>query len=195
MNKKKLTHSFYMRPTKKVAQDLLGKKLVYRMNSKEVISGIIIETEAYLGVKDPACHSYGGKRTNRILSMYLPGGHCYIYLIYGLHHCFNVVTGSSSQPEAVLIRALKPLEGVSMMIRNRGITNVESLTDGPGKLCKAFNINRELDGESLLGDRIYIEHYKPNISLTYLKGPRVGIGYAGEAAQWPLRYFIKEPIS
>lgn len=135
----KLSHRFYRRPTEQVAKELLGQKLV-RVYQGKRISGTITEVEAYLGLKDRACHSFGKRRTPRTETMYLAGGHSYVYLIYGLHNCFNVVTEAVDVPEAVLIRAVEPLEGISLMQKHRNRTQLNELTTGPGKLASAFQI-------------------------------------------------------
>lgn len=191
---KKLKESFYLKSTIQVARNLLGKKLV-RVNEKgEKISGLIVETEAYLGTKDPACHSYKNKKTSRTECMYLKGGHAYIYFIYGMYYCFNVVTRNEKSPEAVLIRALMPLEGKEIMLQNRmrkkillskkrkiklknknidfikKNTNwIQELTNGPGKLAEALNLTKKLNKESLLGSKIYIEQISQKEKLSYLK--------------------------
>lgn len=175
----KLPPEFYFQKTQKLAKDLLGKRLVrvYRGRRR---SGIIVETEAYLGAEDAACHTWKNRRTERVGSMYLDGGHSYVYMIYGMHNCFNVVARRAEQPEAVLIRALDPDPGAAAAER----------MDGPGRLCKALKIDRSLDGKPLTGEIIFIEE----AGLAPLKeevgaGPRIGVDYAGEAAFWPLRFY------
>jgi DNA-3-methyladenine glycosylase len=175
----KLSPEFYFQKTEKLAKALLGKRLVrvYRGRRR---SGIIVETEAYLGERDAACHTWRGRRTERVASMYLDGGHSYVYMIYGMHYCFNVVARRADQPEAVLIRALDPDPGAASAER----------MDGPGRLCNALKINRSLDGKPLSGETIFIEEAglsprKEEVGV----GPRIGVEYAGEAAEWPLRFF------
>ncbi len=186
-----LPQSFYRQSTKKVAKELLGKKLV-RIYKGKRISGIITETEAYLGIKDMACHSFGGRMTERLKPMYLDGGHSYVYFIYGMYFCFNVVTRTSKHPEAVLIRALEPLENIELMKSFRGKDDLKQLTTGPGKLAQALNITKDLNGLSLAENQIFIEdHSKISPSKIVMK-PRIGIDYAGEAKDWPLRYYIKD---
>jgi DNA-3-methyladenine glycosylase len=176
---KALPAKFYLRDTELVARELLGKRLV-RMWRGRRLSGVIVETEAYLGAKDRAAHTFGGRATERVKSMYLAGGHAYVYQIYGMHFCLNVVAKNSGEPEAVLIRALEPDPGLAAGTR----------TDGPGRLCAALRIDRRLDGESFGGPIMFIERSgrvpkKEEIGA----GPRIGVDYAGEAASWPLRFF------
>lgn len=187
-----LPATFYRRKTSVVAKALLGKSL-FHFHNGQLTGGVIIETEAYLGLADPACHSFHGKRTPRIASMYLEGGHSYVYLIYGLHFCFNVVTRSANDPEAVLIRALLPTHGLEQMYERRRFTKEKSLRElssGPGKLCQALGIDRSCDALSLQGPRLWISEAEasPVLRRKVEAGPRVGIDYAGEAKHWPLRY-------
>ena len=180
----KLPQKFYEQETSALARALLGKRLVHVGPDGLRRSGLIVETEAYLGVRDAACHTFGGRRTDRVKSMYLEGGHAYVYLIYGMHYCFNVVAMGEGEPEAVLIRALDPDPAPP----GEGPYN----TSGPGRLCKALGITRAVDGESLLGETIFIEQTthapaKDELGAT----TRVGVSYAGEAAAWPLRFFWK----
>jgi DNA-3-methyladenine glycosylase len=158
----------------------LGKRLVRVYRGKR-LSGIIVETEAYLGFDDPACHTAGGRRTERVKSMYLPGGHAYVYLIYGIHSCFNVVAAADGQ--AVLVRALEP---------DPGVLPPGEKTDGPGKLCHALRIDRRLDGAPLTGEILFIEESGLRPAPAEIgAAPRVGVDYAGEAAAWPLRFYWK----
>lgn len=187
---KKLPLRFYRRDTTAVARELLGCRLVHIVNGQR-LSGRIIETEAYLGLTDRACHSYGGRKTERVKSMYLAGGHAYVYFIYGMHFCFNVVTRGAREPEAVLIRALEPEEGVAEMRRRRRIALDRDLANGPGKLCQALAIDRSCDGADLTHDILFIEHGLPQEAESLAISERVGIEYAGEAAMWPLRFQLK----
>lgn len=193
-----VTPDFYHQNTKKVARGLLGKKLVHILHGQR-LSGIITEVEAYLGVQDRACHTYQGKQTDRVRSMYLPGGHAYVYFIYGKYFCFNVVTGRPDQPEAVLVRALEPIEGLEQMKANRQPSklmpkniSLNQLTTGPGRLCQALGIDRSCDGLSLSGPKIFIEEGHRISPRQIVARPRIGVGYAQEAADWPLRFYIKE---
>jgi DNA-3-methyladenine glycosylase len=155
------------------------------------VSGMIVETEAYLGVTDRAAHSYGGRRTSRNEATYLAGGHVYVFFIYGMYYQLNIVCGEIDTPHVVLIRAVEPVEGIEMMRLRRGSMKDKNLTSGPGKLCIAFAIDRALNGEDLLGDRIWLEDHKkfkrPEIGV----GKRVGIDYAGEDAEKPWRFWVK----
>lgn len=181
---KRLPFSFYDRDTKKVAQDLLGKVLVHKYN-KQTFRARIVETEAYLGVIDRACHTFEGKRTPRTHSMYLVGGHAYVYFIYGMYHCLNVVTRDDKNPEAVLIRAAEALSGFTE-------TNNQKLLAGPGKLCREMKITKKEDGLSFNSETLQIldDDFKIKKSQIIVC-PRIGINYANEAKDWALRFYIK----
>lgn len=191
----KLDRSFYLNDTAKVARQLLGKLLVREEDGKR-ISGIIVETEAYLGLSDRAAHSFGGRKTRRNEAMYGKGGYAYVYFIYGKYFCLNAVTGPADVPEAVLIRALEPVEGLDFMAAERYNTEYEklssrqraNLSNGPGKLCIALSIDRSLNGEDLCGGRLYIED-RPGTPAV-CSGKRIGIDYAGEDRDLPLRFYI-----
>lgn len=192
---KPLPIDFYQRDTTKVARELLGKKLFHKRNN-QLTSGIIIETEAYLGLADPACHTYNGRNTARVQSMYKMGGHSYVYFIYGIHFCVNVVTQNEKKPEAVLIRALTPMDGIDVMRVRRKLKEGKpdkDLCSGPGKLCQAMGIDRSSDGLLLTGSELWIEEDIPysKIKTKIDSGARVGIDYAGDAKHWPLRFKIK----
>ena len=152
----RLKRPFFEQNTVKVAVDLLGCFLVKQTEKGNVLKGCIVETEAYLGLKDDCCHSFGGRKTERTKVMYMSGGYAYVYFTYGMHYCLNVVTAGSEEPEAVLIRALEPIEGISIMKKNRSQKNIKNLTNGPAKLCQAFDIDRKLNGKELQGDSLYI---------------------------------------
>jgi DNA-3-methyladenine glycosylase len=174
---KKLDREFYSRPTALVAQDLLGCLLVHQTQNVTRI-GKIVEVEAYLGAHDLAAHSSKGI-TPRTRVMYGPPGHAYVYLIYGMHHCMNVVTEPEGKGCAVLIRALEP------------VSNAEGNTRGPGLLCKAMGIDRTLNGRDLLGDELYLSPRKeaaPHVTHR----PRIGVAYAGDWAGKLLRYYISD---
>lgn len=160
------------------------------------MAGIIVESEAYLGEKDAAAHSYGGKRSKRNASMWNDGGYSYVYLIYGMHHCFNVAAGREGEPVAVLIRALEPDEGLEQMRQNRKAAKKDrDLCSGPGKLCQALQINRGLDGVDLTrSDTLFIEqlHSRPLPANQIVATPRIGVDYAGEWARKPLRFFLRD---
>jgi DNA-3-methyladenine glycosylase len=188
---RKLPAKFYDRDTKIVAKELLGQRLVRIINGKR-LAGIIVETEAYLGVKDPAAHTFGGRRTPRNEVMYGHGGFAYIYFIYGLHFCLNAVTRVAGRPEAVLIRALEVTEGFDEIRKWRKVKHPKLLANGPAKLCDAFKISRDLNGASLQEDPLFIESTKMILfSRQVAKVPRIGVDYAGKAALWPLRFYIK----
>lgn len=176
-----LPASFYQRKTEIVAKDLLGKTLCFQPRKNKIFRGRIVETEAYLGIKDRACHTFGGRKTDRVKSMYLDGGFSYIYMIYGIHFCLNVVTRTPEHPEAVLIRALEPLDPP------------QAKTNGPGRLCSAFGLNKNQDGLCLYDPKssLWIEDGEPLKKSMIEKGPRIGIDYAEEAVDWPLRFWLK----
>jgi len=187
---RKLSRNFYRRPPVDVARDLLGCTLVRKTKDGRV-SGVIVETEAYLGIPDRAAHTYGGRRTARTTSMWADGGTVYVYFTYGMHHCANVVAGRDGDPVAVLLRALAPQEGIPLMQRRRG-QNVDLCT-GPARLCQALAIDRTLDGADLVsGDDIFVEEGPADVaSARIARAPRVGVGYAGAWARRLLRYYVK----
>jgi DNA-3-methyladenine glycosylase len=190
-----IAREFYQRPTEAVARDLLGKLLV--SESPEGITVLRLnEVEAYLGVGDPACHSSGGRRSARIASMWGDAGHAYVYLIYGLHHCFNLVT-VGGVGEAVLVRGGEPVMGLDLIRERRGpgVPDRE-LMNGPGKLCQALGIGRELDGLDVCDRRSAIWLGDDGIEVAeadYARTPRIGVASAGEAAGWPLRFSVVSP--
>lgn len=175
---KKLPRRFYNRDTQIVAQELLGKYLVHRVDGVEKI-GKIVEVEAYLGLKDLAAHSSRGL-TKRTKVMFGPPGFAYVYLIYGMYHCLNVVTEPEGNGTAILLRAIEPIK------------NIHERTNGPGLLCKAMGINKNHYGHDLLSDDFYVA--KPPISepFTIIKRPRIGVDYAKHWAKRLLRYYIKD---
>jgi DNA-3-methyladenine glycosylase len=188
----KLPYAFYQNPdVNSLAKQLLGKQLFTKIDGV-VTGGIIVETEAYAGVADKASHAYGGRLTDRTKTMYLTGGVSYVYLCYGIHHLFNVVTGPLNTPHAVLIRGLEPVVGLEYMLKRRGMPALKpNITAGPGALCKALGIDRALNGQDLLGEEIWIED-GPSISEEGIAAvPRVGVAYAGDHALLPWRYYIK----
>ena len=192
---KPLKQSFFMKNTAQVAEELLGSYLV-RKTKKDVLVGRIVETEAYLGLNDPCCHSFSGSCVGRAKTMYLSGGHSYVYFIYGMYYCFNVVTGSEKEPEAVLIRALEPVEGFSEMKKNRIRNNmlkmisVTGLCSGPGKLCQALDITKSLNAKNLSQKgAIYIASGERFRQIEVDR--RIGLPPHEDAAYWPLRFYIK----
>lgn len=185
-----LPRSFYRRPAETVARELLGRYLVRRLGEERLVVRLV-ETEAYLGAPDRASHAWGGRRTARNESLYLAGGHAYVYLIYGLHHCLNVVTGEPEVGSAVLLRAAESVTGESRMATHRGLARrlrPGDLAGGPGKLCQALAVDRRQDGLSLLGGELTVARGEPVAAERIAAGPRVGVDYAGEAAAWPLRF-------
>ncbi|HZG00810.1 MAG TPA: DNA-3-methyladenine glycosylase [Chitinophagales bacterium] len=191
--KKKLPRSFYTREdVLLIARELLGKVLVTNFDGVKT-SGIIVETEAYQGVEDRAAHSFGGRRTPRTEVMYAIGGTAYVYLIYGIHHLFNVVTNGEGTPTAVLIRALEPLEGIDTMLYRRDKLKLDyTLTKGPGALAKALGIHKTHTGLSLLGNEIWIEDRGIAFDKKQIgASPRIGVDYAGEHALWDYRFYVK----
>jgi len=189
-DKKKLEREFYRKNAEKVAEDLLGKLLVH-MSPKGKTVGKIVETEAYLGEEDPASHSYQGGKTERTEVMFGPPGYAYVYMIYGMYYCLNTVTGKVGEPEGVFIRALEPLEGIKLMKRRRDIDYESELANGPGKLCMAMDIDKELDGEDLCGNKLYILDSVEPENFDIKKARRINIDYAGKAQEWKLRFFIE----
>lgn len=186
----KLETSFYTRDdVLEVARDLLGKALCSNIEGC-VTKAIITETEAYAGVDDRASHAYGGRRTARTEPMFAEGGIAYVYLCYGIHHLFNVVTGQREQPYAVLIRAGLPLLGIDAILSRRGKVSVDkTLLSGPGSLSQGLGILTEQTGSRLSGDRIWIEDHDIEISNDAIaEGPRIGVDYAGEDALRPYRF-------
>lgn len=190
---KKLGIDFYQRANVlQIAKELLGKILVTKWNVIET-SGRIVEVEAYNGAIDNASHASGGRRTNRNEIMYADGGVAYVYLCYGIHHLFNVVTNKKETPHAILIRALEPIKGIDMMLERTGKSQLDnSLTRGPGNVSKALGIFTKHTGESLLSKTIFIVEdgfilNKKSITAS----PRIGVDYAGEDAKLPYRFFIK----
>lgn len=185
----KLPRLFYARPaTAVIARELLGKVLVTRIRG-ELTSAVITETEAYLGAVDRASHAHGGKVTPRNKVMYGEPGHAYVYLCYGIHHLFNVVTNVPGVAHAVLIRAVHPLEGLDVMRRRRNSTKLT--TGGPGTLTQALGIVTAHTGTDLLGDLITIEDRGITVPRrAIITGPRIGVDYAGADALLPYRFHV-----
>jgi DNA-3-methyladenine glycosylase len=184
---------FYRRPAEVVARALLGCRLVRVVDGRR-LEVRIVETEAYLGQPDRASHAWAGRRTPRNESLYRPGGCAYVYFVYGMHHCLNVVTGDETVGSAVLIRAAEPLAGLEDMASHRGLTRPPrpgELAGGPGRLCQALAIDRRLDGVSFSTGALRILPGARIPAHRIAIGPRIGIDYAGEAAGWPLRFAIR----
>ena len=192
----KLTKDFYRREdVVAISRELLGKVLCSEIDGVSTAS-IITETEAYAGVEDRASHAFGGRRTQRTEPMFAEGGITYVYLCYGIHNLFNVVTHSDGVPHAVLVRAGRPLEGIEQMLARRGKTSVDrTLLGGPGSFAKAHGITTADTGLSLADDRIWIEDRGIELDeRSFTVGPRVGVDYAGEDAARPYR-FRAEPLN
>jgi DNA-3-methyladenine glycosylase len=197
----KLSREFYLRSdTLQIARDLIGKLLVVPTEAGERVSGMIVETEAYLGEIDKAAHSYKNRRTARNEITYALGGHAYVFFIYGMYFQFNVVCGIKDSPHVVLIRAVEPFEGIEIMRERRLRKNPlakmpgKNLTSGPGKLCIALDINRRLNGEDLTADKIWLEDYRSFPPAEIKIGRRVGIDYAEEFAEKPWRFWLKNNV-
>lgn len=185
---RKLPRSFYSRSTLEVAPDLLGKVLVRRIAGRRV-AGKIVETEAYVGPHDLACHASKG-HTPRTSIMFGPPGYAYVYMIYGFYFCLNVVTEPKGYPAAVLIRGVEPLESLDLMRQLRNNPERDTnIASGPGKLCMALSIDKRLNGEDLLGQTLWIEDSKLDTGLI-LNSPRVGVDYAGEYKDKPWRFYL-----
>ena len=165
----KLTRDFYAKETLQVAKELLGKVVVHEVNGVK-LRGKIVETEAYIGSIDKACHAYGGKKTPRLEALYGKPGIAYVYFIYGMYHCFNVITKEEGSPEGVLIRAIEPIEGLEEMSKlrfNKAFNEltkaqIKNLSSGPSKLCIAMNINKENNKQDLCANNLYIEESMDN---------------------------------
>ncbi len=189
-----LRRAFYERNTFTVARELLGKILVHE-TKKGVTSGRIVETEAYIGPQDMASHAYKSLRTKRTEAQYGPKGHAYIYFIYGMYYCLNVTSGEiPSKPEAILIRAVEPIEGIEVMLKNRKLTidRIRNLTSGPGKLCNALEITTTLNGHDLVKPPLYIRDCEPVSQDRIQEARRIGVEYAGKWKNMPWRYFIRD---
>jgi len=186
-----LDRKFYCRHTLKVARDLLGKKLVRRVNGL-VLSGMIVETEAYCGREDSACHAHRGK-TPRNAVMFGEPGLAYVYFTYGMHYLLNLVTEEPGNPCAVLIRAIEPLEGIEAMESRRKRKGAD-LTDGPAKLCQALAIDKTLNGWDLtIGEALWVEDYRPIPDKSVMTTPRIGIAYAQKQhREAPWRFLLKQ---
>ena len=176
-----LGKKFFNQPTIDLAKSLLGKYLVFGN-----LKGKIVETEAYLGNNDPGCHASRGQ-TARNAPMFGPAGNIYVYLIYGMYHCFNIVSGKVGEGEAVLIRALEPIEGIPLMQKRRKTTKLENLCSGPGKLTQAFGITKKHNNLSLIDGPINI--YNSRIKPKIITNTRIGLS-AGKELE--LRFFVKD---
>lgn len=183
-----LPRRFYARRADRVARDLLGCVLFRRLG-RRLLAGRIVETEAYVGEEDRACHARSG-RTDRNAVMYGRPGHAYVYFIYGMYDMLNVVCQPTGRPEAVLLRALEPLEGLETMMRLRGVERAARLTDGPGKLCRALSVTRRENGIDLRGDRLWIARGDLQDHESIVRSARIGVDYAGRDATRLLRFHL-----
>jgi DNA-3-methyladenine glycosylase len=184
----KIPRSFYEQSTVDVARQLLGKYLVRKHPDGSTV-GRIVETEAYVGPEDKACHASRG-RTRRTEIMFGPAGHAYVYFIYGFHYMLNIVTERMDFPAAVLIRAVEPVKGITLMEKRRGTEEPRNLASGPGKLCEAFAIDRTLNGSDVCGHVIYIQD-EGEPAPSFITKPRIGVDYAGKWKHKPWRFFIR----
>lgn len=189
-----LPKQFYRRDdVVSVSRELLGKVICTRIDGKTVTSGIITETEAYCGRNDKACHAYQ-KRTPRTEVMYRSGGIAYVYLCYGIHHLFNIVTNIEGQADAVLVRAIQPVDGTGLMLDRRGMDAVSpKLTAGPGRLSQALGITTDYNATDLAEKTLWIEDRGLDISEGEIEAStRIGVEYAGKDAKRPWRFYLKE---
>jgi len=190
----KLSKEFYTRPdVVQISKELLGKYLMTNID-ETLTGGMIVETEAYSGRGDKACHAHLNRRTKRTEIMYAEGGVAYVYLCYGIHSLFNVVTNQKDLADAVLIRAIEPKIGIDIMLERRGFDKTKTeLTAGPGSLSKALGITKDFYGAKLLDDEVWIEDRDIEVSDSQIiSSPRVGIAYAEEDALKPWRFRIKD---
>lgn len=187
----KLPREFYRQDGVALAKALIGKVLVHR-TEEGITKGIIVETEAYMGVIDAAAHSYKGKKDGRCNIQYKEGGFAYIYMIYGMYYCMNIVANEENVPEAVLLRALEPLDGIPLMEKRRGNTGRKALLSGPGKLCQAMEIGKDCYGLDLCGEQLYLEEPEEKTAFDVEASKRINIDYAGEARDYLWRFTIKD---
>ena len=201
----RLSREFYAGDTVEAARNLLGKILVRRMETGELLAGRITETEAYIGRCDKACHAYNYRRTTRTETLFAPPGHAYIYLIYGMYHCLNFVTEPEGEPAAVLLRGIQPLAGMETMQRlrygDKPLTpyRLAHFLDGPGKVCQALGLTRQENGLDLTENTLFLCDSPEDIGLscpilppeTMRSGPRIGIDYAEEARDFPWRFWLE----
>lgn len=190
----KLEFSYYLnQDVLFLAKDLLGK-LLFTQIEGQITAGMIVETEAYFGIQDKASHAYGGRRTGRTETLYSHGGISHVYLCYGIHNLFNIVSSVEGEPHAVLIRAIEPLIGADIMEvrRNMSITKA-AISSGPGSAAKALGIDRSFNEKDLTGEEIWVEDHGIRYTNDQIAGvPRVGVAYAQEDALLPWRFFIKD---
>jgi DNA-3-methyladenine glycosylase len=187
-----MNHSFFRQNTVELARKLLGCLLVHR-TTDGVAGGMIVETEAYVGAVDKACHAWQN-RSERTEIMYHDGGYAYVYFIYGMHHCFNVVTGPRGEGNAVLIRALEPVLGLDLMQRRRNTKMLQNLCSGPGKVCQAMGITKNEYGMDLCSAAcpLRLIRYRQIPDQMIASSSRINVAYAEEAAAWPWRFYVKD---
>lgn len=189
---KKLPRSFYERRAIDVAPDLLGLLLVHE-SRQGTTAGIITEVEAYQGPEDKACHAYNMRRTRRNEVMYGPAGTAYVYFVYGMHYCFNIVVANEGVPHAVLVRSIEPLMGEGLMLERR--KGRLPLATGPARLCQAMGIGKEQNGSDLVIGNLYLaqppQTEGANGQFLIVQTPRIGIDYAGEARDFLWRFVLK----
>ena len=201
----RLSRDFYAGDTVAIAQALLGKLLVRRLDG-QLLAGRITETEAYIGRCDKACHAYNYRRTPRTETLFLAPGHAYIYLIYGMYHCLNFVTEPEGEPAAVLLRAVEPVAELETIQRlrygDKPLTpyRLRNFLNGPGKVCQGFGLTRAQNGLDLTGDELFLCDGPEDLGLPcpaprrerICRGPRIGVDYAQEARDFPWRFWLEE---
>lgn len=187
----KVNREFYNRDTFMVAEEILGKLLVHETEDG-IVKGKIVEVEVYMGPHDKAAHSYGNRQSERTKIQYGQGGYAYVYLIYGMHSCMNIVTNTGGKPESILIRALEPVEGIELMKKRRKTDNLRMLCNGPGKLSQAMGISRENYGDDLCGDSLYLEYMETLPKESIMRTKRINIDYAEEAKDYLWRFVVKD---
>ena len=189
-----LQRAFYERSALAVARELLGKTFIHE-SPEGVTAGKIVETEAYLGPEDKASHAYRGLRTKRTETQFGPKGHVYIYLIYGMYHCFNVTAGATAgKPEAVLLRALEPVEGIELMKQRRPAAKgiVLNLANGPGRLCLAMGLSKRQNDADMTVPPLYIDNGEKVPEKYIVETTRIGVDYADEWKHKPWRFYIRD---
>ena len=184
----KLARDFYICDGLTASEKLLGKILVHH-SPEGITAGRIVELEAYMGEGDRGCHAFGGRRTARTEIMYAVGGHAYVYIIYGMYCCMNIIVGGQDIPHCIFLRALESVDGIELMKKRRGTDTLRQLCSGPGKLCIAMGIDKSLYGADLCGERLWLEDdgFTPEI----IRGRRFNIDYAGEDALRDWRFAVK----
>jgi DNA-3-methyladenine glycosylase len=188
-----LETNFYRRDALTVAKELLGKVIVRQLDRTQ-ITARIVETEAYIGPEDKACHAYQNKKTKRTKPMFKPGGFTYVYLIYGMYYCFNIVTGEAEKPEAILIRAVEPISGLDVIKQNRDIKSnrLVDLTNGPGKLCQGLEIDKELNEIRLTDNDSLSVIEAGEQDYDIVSAPRINIDYAEEYKDKKWRFYLAD---